>query len=121
MESDPGLIDCCIGRNMRRLRLDAGYSQQKIATLFDITYQQMQKYEKGKSRIPARMLVKLQDFYGVSYDAFLTGLEQGPHNRETAHPSHYDLLTLKICRRLARISDDDLKKKIYRIVTVLAA
>ena len=51
-----------LGRNLRVARSAAGKNQTEIAEHLDVTYQQIQKYEKGKDRIPIDRLVSLAAF-----------------------------------------------------------
>lgn len=49
--------DVIIGRNLRHYRLKAGLSQKELgAAIGEVSFQQVQKYEKGKNRIPAAKL-----------------------------------------------------------------
>jgi DNA-binding XRE family transcriptional regulator len=56
----PGEVDLIVGRNLRIARLFAGYSQTKLAEAVGITFQQIQKYERGANRLsihaPCRLL-----------------------------------------------------------------
>jgi transcriptional regulator with XRE-family HTH domain len=51
-----------LGRNVRTARSAAGKSQSEVAAFLDVTFQQVQKYEKGTNRIPLDRLVSLADF-----------------------------------------------------------
>ena len=46
-----------LGRNVRIARSAAGKSQSEVAEFLDVTFQQVQKYENGKNRIPVDGLV----------------------------------------------------------------
>jgi len=54
--ADP--IDVAVGARMRIRRKEIGMSQQKLAEHLGVTFQQVQKYERGANRISASMLVK---------------------------------------------------------------
>src|ERR1700690_3853843 len=54
-----------LGRNLRVARSAAGKNQTEIAEHLDVTYQQIQKYEKGKDRIPVDRLVSLAAYLEV--------------------------------------------------------
>jgi transcriptional regulator with XRE-family HTH domain len=51
-----GALDKQIGRNVRRRRLEIGMSQETLAGLLGVTFQQVQKYEKGVNRTAASRL-----------------------------------------------------------------
>lgn len=56
---------------IRDLREDKDLKQSEVAELIGTTQQQYSKYENGNTEIPARVIVKLADFYGVSTDYLL--------------------------------------------------
>ena len=113
----PSDIDSTIGRNVKTLRLLANLSQQEVGTILGVTFQQVQKYESGSNRLPLAMLFKLKNTYGVSWDRFFTGLE------DDTPPAHaigdFDEQTIRLCRRIAAISDAGLRRKIGKIIEVL--
>jgi transcriptional regulator with XRE-family HTH domain len=64
-----------LGRNMRTARTAAGKSQTDVAEFLDLTFQQVQKYEKGTNRIPLDRLVSLADFLEVPLQQFVAPSE----------------------------------------------
>ena len=69
-----------MGPNLRRLRLDNGYSQEKICAELqrrgcDIGRTTYEKYESGQLNIRISVIVELRKIYGCSYDAFFEGLD----------------------------------------------
>lgn len=52
-------IDVTVGRNLREKRLKSGMSQEQLGKACGLTFQQIQKYEKGINRISASRLVEL--------------------------------------------------------------
>jgi transcriptional regulator with XRE-family HTH domain len=65
-KSGPDPIDVEVGLNLRRLRLARGHSQTALADALGLTFQQIQKYERGANRVSASMLVKAARFLRVS-------------------------------------------------------
>ena len=57
--------------NIRKLRIDRGYTQDQIAKLLDIKQNTYSQYEVGTLNYPVDALIKLADFYGVSVDYLL--------------------------------------------------
>lgn len=49
-------MDLTIGRNIRKRRLELGMSQEVLAAKLKLTFQQVQKYEKGTNRVAASRL-----------------------------------------------------------------
>lgn len=69
-----------MGDNLRRLRLDAGISQEKLCAELqrrgcDIGRSTYAKYEAGELNIRASVLIELKMIYGCGYDAFFEGLD----------------------------------------------
>ena len=61
--------------NLRKIRMQKGYSQMEIAEVLDTTQQQYSKYENGLNEIPVRHVITLCKFYGISSD-WLLGLTE---------------------------------------------
>ncbi len=67
----PDPIDIGVGFRLRTLRKSKGMSQDQLGRTLGITFQQIQKYERGTNRISASMLVKSARALGVSPTALL--------------------------------------------------
>jgi transcriptional regulator with XRE-family HTH domain len=67
-------IDIHIGRRLKRRRSLMGLSQQKLAVSVGLTFQQIQKYEKGVNRISASRLYQLSHILNVSPAYFFDGI-----------------------------------------------
>ena len=61
----PDPIDVAVGARVRIRRRWLGFSQTQLATALGITFQQVQKYERGANRVSASMLVKAARFLGI--------------------------------------------------------
>ena len=59
-------IDALVGRRVRELRLQLGLTQTQLADAIGVTFQQVQKYERGSNRISASKLWLIADRLGVS-------------------------------------------------------
>jgi transcriptional regulator with XRE-family HTH domain len=62
----PNAIDVHVGSRVRMRRLMLGMTQQTLAEAFDLTFQQVQKYEKGVNRMGASRPQQAADFLGVT-------------------------------------------------------
>ena len=62
-------------QNIRKVRMERGYSQIEIANLLNTTQQQYSKYENGQNEIPVRHIITLCRFYQVSAD-WMLGLKE---------------------------------------------
>jgi transcriptional regulator with XRE-family HTH domain len=101
-----------IGLNLKAMRLEYGYSQKQIAHILSVSFQQVQKYEKGTNRLPVEKLFRLQKFYGVPYHNFFEGL----HDKDMR--AAIDPIDV-ILRRVTSMEDQVLKRKIYDVNLVL--
>jgi transcriptional regulator with XRE-family HTH domain len=110
--------DRIIAANIRHLRLERGITQEQVASLLGITYQQVQKYESGVNRIGLPRLRVLQDFYDVPFERFMDGLpgteQRAPQARSIADPD-----VMALCQRLDAITDRDMRRKARRILDTL--
>lgn len=73
--------DWQLGDNLRRLRTDHGYSQEKLCTQLlllncDIGRSTYSKYESGELNIRTSVLVRLQKLYNCAYEEFFRDLEK---------------------------------------------
>jgi transcriptional regulator with XRE-family HTH domain len=67
--------DAEIGRRVRTLRMERGLSQTALADALGITFQQVQKYEKGVNRISSGRLLRIAEFLKVPIAFFFEALE----------------------------------------------
>ena len=68
--------DAEIGRRVRTLRMQRGLSQTVLADALGVTFQQVQKYEKGMNRISSGRLVRIAEILKVPIAFFFEGLEK---------------------------------------------
>jgi transcriptional regulator with XRE-family HTH domain len=66
----PDAVDKLVGRNIRVLRLAKGLSQTELADELGVTFQQVQKYEKGTNRVGSGRLLKISAILGVKITDF---------------------------------------------------
>lgn len=69
----------CIGQNLKKIRLQAGYSQAKLVTKLqlsgiNISYDIYKKIEQNKYNIDIEIIVGIHDLLDVSYDDIFYGL-----------------------------------------------
>ena len=65
-KKSPTMTDAEIGAHVRLIRMALGISQEALGEALGITFQQVQKYEKARNRIPASRLVAIAGVFGVS-------------------------------------------------------
>ena len=77
-----GSEDVEIGRKIRALRLQRGLSQTSLAEGIGLTFQQVQKYEKGTNRVSAGRLQKIADMLDTPVTFFYGGMSTAGKKRE---------------------------------------
>ena len=130
MNKAPNPIDKHVGARVRMRRLMVGMSQGKLGEALDVTFQQVQKYEKGANRIGASRLQQLARVLEVPPSFFFEGAPAGDGVvTGFAEPdsSSYmvDFLStnegLQLNRAFAAIKDPKVRKKILDLVQSLAS
>ena len=77
MKKSTGSIDNEIGSRVRMRRISIGMSQEKLGDMLGLTFQQVQKYEKGTNRISVGRLVDIARILGVDIHFFFDGVKSG--------------------------------------------
>lgn len=76
----PDLVDKHVGKQLRTRRSIMGLSQEKLAEAVGVTFQQVQKYERGTNRISASRLYTFSKILNVSIDFFYEGMDEVSNN-----------------------------------------
>ncbi|HEY8212565.1 MAG: helix-turn-helix domain-containing protein [Methylocystis sp.] len=131
MKKAPDPIDRHVGSRVRMQRVLMKMSQEKLGEALGITFQQVQKYEKGTNRIGASRLQQISKTLNVPPSFFFEGAPTGgtlPQSDGFAeeNSSQYvvDFLStsegLHLNRAFARIRDPKVRKRVLDLVTTLA-
>src|SRR5690242_21731252 len=92
-------IDHHIAARLRQRRTVLGLTQQQVAGMLDVTYQQAHKYETGANRVSAGRLAALARALGVEPGYFYEGLGSGEQPRSTARQRQ----TIELARSFAAL------------------
>ncbi len=115
----PHPIDVLVGRRARERRTLEGMSQTAVADKLGLTFQQLQKYERGHNRISASRLYELAQLFDVPVAYFYEGIEAGK-----GAPSRNESLTkretLELVRAYYAISDPAVRDSIRRLTQAAA-
>src|SRR3954470_6601325 len=111
-----GALDALVGKRARERRLALGLTQQQLAEMVGITYQQLHKYETGANRLPAGRLFLVARALGVEVGHFFG--EDGADG-PTAPTGHRRAL-LELVRNFARIPDRRQQEAVARLARTLA-
>ena len=112
-------IDAHVGLRLRLARLQRRLSQEKLGASVGITFQQVQKYERGTNRIGAGRLYQFAEILGVDVSYFFEDLTASPPTApsdEVMHPSAADMAIL---RKLAGVRNEKLKQRLYGVIDAL--
>ena len=80
-------IDAHVGSRVRMRRMMLGMSQEKLGDALGLTFQQVQKYEKGTNRMGASRLQQAADILGVAVPFFFEGAVGGTYKPDGSAPS----------------------------------
>src|ERR1700692_4808905 len=97
----PSPVDVMVGRNIRLQRFATGISQEELGRRIGVTFQQVQKYEKGTNRIGASRLTQIAQALGVSVPLLFEGVSSAP-SAAAAHSATSELLAEPRAFRLAQ-------------------
>jgi transcriptional regulator with XRE-family HTH domain len=123
----PDPVDVEVGHRIRIERLARGLSQTALANQLGVTFQQVQKYEKGVNRVGAGRLTKIAEVLGVPVGTFFTGKEMldDEQMRESSEASPLKLLTVtgafRLLRAYSEIEDGTLRRSIVDLVEQISA
>ena len=118
---EPDSIDRIVGRNIRIYRLQKGLTQTELADELGLTFQQVQKYEKGTNRVGSGRLLKIATFLDVPVTALFKGSDE---MADTDKQLIFDQLARPHANRLlqafARIDHDGLRRSVVQLVEQIA-
>src|SRR5215831_3685149 len=118
---EPDAIDRIVGRNIRILRLQKGLTQTELADQLGLTFQQVQKYEKGTNRVGSGRLLRIAMFLDVPVTALFRGSDE---MADTDKQSIFDQLesphTSRLLQAFARIDHDGLRRSVVQLVEQIA-
>src|SRR5688500_7908389 len=76
MGKKPDPVDMLVGRNIKLHRLAKSMSQEELAHKLGLTFQQLQKYERGINRVGGGRLFRISTILGIEISAFFEGAER---------------------------------------------
>src|SRR5262249_60851466 len=126
----PNPIDQYVGSRVRMRRKMLGMSQEKLGGALGLTFQRVQKYEKGASRIGASRLQQISHVLQVPVEFFF----EGAPNASAPHGSNGSALSmaqiddfvsdsdgLRLIRAFMRIDNPDLRLRIVMLLQEIAS
>ncbi len=129
----PHPVDMYVGSRVRLRRTLKGMSQQRLAEALGLTFQQIQKYERGVNRIGSSRLFELSEVLDAPPSFFFDGASSqsdsaagGPGMAER-QPEPYEARQfarreiLELVRAYDRITDPEIRKRVFEMVKAVAA
>jgi transcriptional regulator with XRE-family HTH domain len=119
-------IDAHVGARLRMRRMMLGMSQEKLGEAFGLTFQQVQKYEKGANRMGASRLQQAAQILGVSVPFFFEGAPGGHIESGDTLSSAYiaDFVSsedgLRLIKAFMRIPRPAVRHRIVNVVQEIA-
>ncbi len=135
-------VDIYVGARLRAQRILKGLSQSDLARAAGITFQQIQKYEKGKNRVSASKLYEISKLLEVPFGFFLDGFVEGSasngntatkgmaENKQETFNSDEDKVvldelmlrpeTIKLLRAYYSIEDTEMRRHIREMIKATA-
>jgi len=128
----PHHVDVHVGKRLRLRRTILGLSQEAIGNAIGVTFQQVQKYERGVNRMGASRLFEFSKILSVPVSYFFEEMDKqgGAHHTPLAgvaeeapgfeHEKMSSRETLEMMRSYYRISDPLARKRIFELIKALA-
>ncbi len=125
----PNPVDKYVGSRVRMRRIMLGMSQEKLGEALGLTFQQVQKYEKGTNRVGASRLQQISEILQVPVSFLFDGGPSGAANTggfsEGSSPAYVsDFLAtsegLALTRAFTRITDAKMRRSIVDLVEQIA-
>jgi transcriptional regulator with XRE-family HTH domain len=111
-------IDRHVGARIRERRIMLGLTQQQIADLIGVTYQQAHKYERGINRISAGRLFEIARVLSVPVAYLFEGVDGGGEDGTTNAPR--ERMCLELARNFSQIPNERHQEALSQLARVLA-
>jgi transcriptional regulator with XRE-family HTH domain len=110
-------IDNHVGARIRERRIMLGLTQQQLAELIGVTYQQAHKYERGINRVSAGRLFEIARVLSVPISYFYEGIGEAG----TRQVSPRERMMLEIARNFAEITNERHQEAVSQLARALAS
>ena len=122
-------VDVHVGARVRLRRLMLRMSQDKLGENLGVTFQQIQKYERGANRVSASRLWGMAGVLDVPVQYFFEGLNEnafaGGFSENDQTPMVYDFINspdgVQLAAAFSRITDQKVRRQVLQLVRALSA
>jgi transcriptional regulator with XRE-family HTH domain len=112
--------DIEVGRRIRARRIAQGMSQTELGNRLGVTFQQVQKYEKGINRVGAGRLVRVAEALEVPVAFFFAGTEGDSADTRALMGFLDSAYALRLLRAFSRVSEPNLQRSLVELVERIA-
>lgn len=116
----PDPRDIEVGRRVRALRLERNMSQTALADRLGLTFQQVQKYEKGVNRIGAGRLQTIAEIFQVSITDLFADAQPAAHGQQSVYELVDSAAALRLLRAYTRLPNSKLKQALVQMAVAMA-
>src|SRR5688500_16243896 len=117
-KKQPDPLDIKVGSKVRALRLERQMSQEKLGDALGLTFQQVQKYEKGTNRVSAGRLQRIADLLDTPVMFFYGGMGARPKKKDQRNSSLAFVQTRGAMRLLRAYAEIDSRPTKYALVVL---
>jgi transcriptional regulator with XRE-family HTH domain len=125
----PSGIDRVVGQRIRWRRRELKLTQERLGEILELTFQQVQKYEKGVNRVSAGRLYEIAGVLGVPINYFFEGAEEFleaeqaevAEDEDEPHAPVMTPETLELIAAFQKIEDVSLRKSLLNTVRAAAS
>lgn len=131
VKSSPDPVDIHVGARVRLRRTLLGMSQEKLGNALGLTFQQVQKYERGANRIGSSRLFQLSKILDVPvsffFDEMTTDTTKKADGMAEGNKQVFEVdklsrrETLELVRAYYKITDPSVRKKIFEMVKAVGS
>ena len=104
-----------LGRKLRMRRLSLGLTQTKVANAINVTFQQIQKYEKGTNGVSSSRLIQLSNFLKVPITYFFEDFVDNNNIDKNAQDDSSDLNYSFLIKTFSKLNETQ-KQKIFSLL-----
>ena len=104
-----------LGKKLRMRRLSLGLTQTKVANAINVTFQQIQKYEKGTNGVSSSRLIQLSNFLKVPITYFFEDFNDYASSDPTSSSNSVDLNYSFLMKTFSKL-DENQKNKIFQVL-----
>src|SRR3954468_8371436 len=112
--------DIEVGQRIRARRMAKGMSQTELGALLGVTFQQVQKYEKGVNRVGAGRLVRVAEALDVPVSFFFGATDIGSNDTRVILGFLDTSYALRLLRAFSRIPQGEIQRAIVDLVESIA-